>query len=58
MDGDEEQQHSVVNAKVAGLVEVSSGFIPGASITCKLSEGTFPAKIIAAGVYVCVWEGR
>ena len=51
----EDAEHSIVNAKVAELVDDSSGFVPGAKVQCKLMEGSFKATILAAGVCVCVY---
>lgn len=51
-DNDEEREHSVIDGKIADLEHVQSGYVPGAKVSCRIPEGTFPAIIIAAGVFV------
>lgn len=49
-DHEEEKEHSIVDGKLADLVNISAGYVVGAEVQCHLREGTFSATILTAGV--------
>ena len=58
---DQDNEEQEVSGKVADLVDIAGGFVPGANVRCNLREGTFSATVLAAGVWVvdmgkCVGE--
>ena len=44
----EEENHSVIDTKIADLLCPANGFVAGARVSCRLKEGTFPAQILFA----------
>ena len=48
--GDEEAgDHSVIEGKLADLVNPNSTFVAGTKVQCRLPEGNYPATILVAG---------
>ena len=41
--------HSVIEGKVANLLDAGSRFVPGAKVLCKLKEGDYTGTILTTG---------
>ena len=57
MEWEEEEEHSIIDSKIAYLVS-DGGFVAGARVSCRLKQGTFPARVLTAGSLICQHVGR